>query len=297
MAKRSIWYYIQNIPANYWIFCFVAMAIILATFPLQFPIQVEAQTRLYYEYIENIPKGSVVLYAFDGKGNRISVLTHTDTAPLFHLFQVPGIKLVIFSSIPDGATGWDLLMRTMDSLYPALKAKKTYGVDYVYLGYISGQEAAFTAICSNLRSTVSTDYYGTPLNDLPLMVHGNPKTGGPINDYTAYYFVNLPGTTTILHPAFIRVFGATYNIPIVANIIMMSYGMLSAYIPQYIKMYFIWETAAQYESLTKIYTPNYQIYVSLGIGSLFLAVFMILVPIAGYMERREVKRMKYVEAK
>jgi hypothetical protein len=46
---------------------------------------------------------------------------------------------------------------------------KVYGIDYVHLGYVAGFESAFAAFCRDVRGTVSVDYYGTPIDNLPIM--------------------------------------------------------------------------------------------------------------------------------
>jgi hypothetical protein len=52
-------------------------------------------------------------------------------------------------------------------------AQKTYGEDWVFLGYITGGESAIAQLASNMRSVYPTDSFGTPLDDISMMQNVN----------------------------------------------------------------------------------------------------------------------------
>ena len=49
------------------------------------------------------------------------------------------------------------------------KGDKKYGVDYVVLPYVAGGETAVAALASSIHDLITEDYYGSPLQTLPLM--------------------------------------------------------------------------------------------------------------------------------
>jgi hypothetical protein len=68
----------------------------------------------------------------------------------------------------------------MQWLFPRFfpEAFDTYGTQWVNLGFVAGDETALAAISRDIRSVISSDFFGTPIDDLPLM------TG--INDYSHF---------------------------------------------------------------------------------------------------------------
>jgi hypothetical protein len=46
---------------------------------------------------------------------------------------------------------------------------KVYGEDYVHLGYVAGFESAYASFCRNVKASISQDFYGNPIEDLPMM--------------------------------------------------------------------------------------------------------------------------------
>jgi hypothetical protein len=50
---------------------------------------------------------------------------------------------------------------------------KVYGEDYVHLGYVAGFESAYAAFCRDVKAVIKQDYFGTPIEDLPMMADFN----------------------------------------------------------------------------------------------------------------------------
>ncbi|MFP4457770.1 MAG: hypothetical protein ACLFPS_08935 [Clostridia bacterium] len=46
---------------------------------------------------------------------------------------------------------------------------RVYEEDYVHLGYLAGEETAISAMDQNLKKAYSTDFYGTPTEELPVL--------------------------------------------------------------------------------------------------------------------------------
>ncbi len=65
-------------------------------------------------------------------------------------------------------------------------AGKVYGEDYVFLGYITGGEAAITQLAGDMRSVYPQDHFGTDLDDIPMMAYTNQwqDIAGVLSSYT-----------------------------------------------------------------------------------------------------------------
>ena len=99
-------------------------------------------------------------------------------------------KIILFSTYIEGPIAYEHLMGEIE---PYSRYEADYGVDYVYLGYIAGGEAAVAALANDIKSVFSSDYYGTPINYIPIMVGINSANDiqlvlstGP-DDYYYYY--------------------------------------------------------------------------------------------------------------
>jgi hypothetical protein len=80
-----------------------------------------------------------------------------------HLFE-KDIKVIAAAL---WAPGPPLAQRVFDDLAP--KYGKVYGEDYVNLGFKEGREAVMLSVAEDLRRTFPRDYYGTPLDSLPML--------------------------------------------------------------------------------------------------------------------------------
>ncbi len=132
--------------------------------PLGLPIEISEYPRKTYDFIESLEPGSIVAISYDvGPGDR------QDAAPaindvLRHVIRNPNVRAVVWSISPNGPMLWE------EAIADATKEGQEYGIDYVYLGYIPGEETASLAIATNTWDAFnSRDAYGTPFSELPLM--------------------------------------------------------------------------------------------------------------------------------
>ncbi len=297
MAKTDILDYLQNINYKVLIGFMIIFSVIAMEATLVAPIEVHSDVKTFYDYVDAIPAGSVFLFDCSGNiANRVTILTATrGHGPLLlHLFNKPGIKILIFSITAEGPVNWDLFTRVVDSSFPGLLEKKKYGTDYVYLGYIAGAESAINAIGTNIRGVVSSDYYGTPLDSLPMMATGNPNTGGPINDASAFYAVNFGYWSAAGIQMYARQFGDSFHIPIIyPGVSAGEWGVSAPYYPKYIVRYFLGEMVAEYEALTKLYTLNYKLYATQHYFSAVFVALLVGVNVVWFISTRR-KRVEAV---
>lgn len=148
-----------------WIFLAMGIAVAL---PLFLRLGLEPKTtppvRAYYDFIESLPEGSKVLCSFDYDPGSLAELNPMCHATLRHLMErkIKPIIITLWSTAPA------LMERNVNRVCRDEYGKE-YGTDYVYLGLKEGREAVMVAMGRSIRATFPQDFYGTPVNDIPLM--------------------------------------------------------------------------------------------------------------------------------
>ena len=148
-----------------WIFLIIAAVVIVPLiFPVGLPIRPTDTTKNVYDAIEKLPAGSKVLLSVE-----YSPSTRPENHPmtisiLRHLFK-NNHKVFITCLWPDGQ------FMAQDAINQVAKQEfnKTYGVDYVFLGFRPGNEAVVKGIVSNLRKLYTVDVYQKKIDEIPLM--------------------------------------------------------------------------------------------------------------------------------
>jgi hypothetical protein len=148
-----------------WIYLAVAMAVIIPLFlPIKMPLGITPEAQQLYDAVEALPEGSVVMLTFDYYASTVAETRPMSIAALHHMFR-KNLKVITMTTIPLGGPSMaDRTMKEMGDLY-----HKTYGVDYVNLGYKANYTAVLLGMGSSIESIYPSDYYGTPLPQLPLM--------------------------------------------------------------------------------------------------------------------------------
>ena len=148
-----------------WIFLIIAVVVIVPLiFPVGLPIRPTDTTKNVYDSIEKLPAGSKVLLSVE-----YSPSTRPENHPmtisiLRHLFK-NNHKVFITCLWPDGQ------FMAQDAINQVAKQEfnKTYGIDYVFLGFRPGNEAVVKGIVSNLRKLYTVDVYQKKIDEIPLM--------------------------------------------------------------------------------------------------------------------------------
>ena len=190
----------QNIPREILYILLIISMIIPLLSPLGLPVPITIQTRSLHESLLTLEEGDVMLFFVDWGAGSISIHQPGAVAVSHQVIQ-RGAKLVYISTNAEGPLMYERML--VEKLQPILdNAGYEYGEDYVYLGYVAGAETALAAIASNIRTAFTEDYYGTPLDDIPLM-----QTVQGYADYT------MVSTFTMGSPeSFVRQFNTQYNI-------------------------------------------------------------------------------------
>jgi len=193
-----------------WIFLVMLVAM---SFPLivhmKLPVRASPEARGFYENIEKLQAGDVVYLASDYDPGGKAELDPMLLAVLDRLFQ-KNVKIV-------GATLWPAGSPLLERAYKAEAPKynKVYGVDYVHLGFKEGKENVMVQLGKSIREVFPVDYYGTPLDSLPLMHSGlNGKPIDKLNDTKLLVNISIgyPGTKE-----WVQQVRSRFNLPMISG--------------------------------------------------------------------------------
>jgi hypothetical protein len=148
-----------------YIFLLVALAVI---FPLVIPMKLPTIPGKYtvklYDFIDQIPPQSQpVLIAADYSPSMMPELQPMLEAVIRHCFAKK-IRVMILTLDPNGAA---LSEAALKKIAPEHGAQN--GKDYVFLGFKPGNALVIMSIGENFRQAFPTDFYGVPLDSLPMM--------------------------------------------------------------------------------------------------------------------------------
>ncbi|MEM3948837.1 MAG: hypothetical protein QXM76_04520 [Zestosphaera sp.] len=179
----------------------IAALIYPLTYPLGIPLSISGRTVQVYDYVKNLKPGCHVYMEIYYEVAARGELEPAVAALAKQLFD-KGCKIVFGSLISTGPIAFSLLRSTAADIFDA----KTYGVDYVYLGYVSGQEAAATSLAKSIKGTVSVDNYGNRIETLPLMKE--------IDKATDFELVIIASSGTDTFNWYVRQWYTPYNVPL-----------------------------------------------------------------------------------
>jgi len=145
----------------------IAVTVFLLFRPLFLPMKIGFQTQDFYNHIEALQPGQVVVYSSDtGPSDFLGGRRDIYKAVINHLIE-KNVKIIFH---PTGAA-WS----GATELYKQLTDLRTltYGTDYVFLPYVSGEEMAWASFAADMKGFYKTDVYGATLSSLPIMADIN----------------------------------------------------------------------------------------------------------------------------
>ncbi len=145
------------------IYLLIAIAIIIPLFfPMYLPVPVSREVKSIYDYINNLGPSDVIILSEDFDASTMAELQPMFDAVLRHAF-LRDVKVLITAAFPTGA---GLAYRSVKRI--AEEYEKENGRDYIFLGYKPGFGIAVQMMGIDIQKAYPTDYFGTPLRDLPL---------------------------------------------------------------------------------------------------------------------------------
>jgi hypothetical protein len=146
------------------IFLSVALAVAVPLLrPLGFPVQVSEEVRSFYRELEPLEEGDIILLAFDYEGDVMAELNPMSEAVLNHVLP-KGVRIVALTTYAGGTGIAERILNEAAETYG-----KTYGEDYVFLGYNPDWSGTILRLGESFRATYPTDQYATRTTEIPLM--------------------------------------------------------------------------------------------------------------------------------
>lgn len=157
--------FLKNLDRR-WIFLLMFLAVAIPIlFQVRFPEKATGLAQNVFDEIEKLREGDPVLLAFDFDPASEGELGPMATAFVRHCCEKK-LKMYFMALWPVGPQMIDdTVTRVITSDFPHLK----YGVDYVNLGFKSGNEGVIKVIVTDLRQLYTTDSKGTSIDNIPMM--------------------------------------------------------------------------------------------------------------------------------
>jgi len=156
--------YLTKIPRRI-IFLTIALAVAIPLIiPIGIPVNVMPQSRKLFEAIDSLNSESKpVLISCDFDPQSLPELYPMLLAISRQCFA-KNIRVIIMALWPQGTGMVEMALDELSTEYT-----KENGVDYAFLGYKFGVAAVLLGMGENISGVFPVDYYGTPLDSIPLM--------------------------------------------------------------------------------------------------------------------------------
>jgi len=149
-----------------WIFLSIGVVVILfLLLPITLPVDVTPESQGVYDTIETLPEGSPIIVALDFDPPSKPELEPMALALIRHCFR-KNLKVVAMGL---WITGAPLIEQDINQVKANGFSDKKYGEDYVNLGVKVGGYVVVNTMARSIRDAFPTDYYQTPLEQLPMM--------------------------------------------------------------------------------------------------------------------------------
>ncbi len=153
----------DKILPRHWVFLglFVSIGIAMGA-GIRVDSPVTPETQRMYDYIENLPEGSILVVSFDHEASSLPEIRPISLVLLRHAFAKKH-RLVGIALLAEGtAIGYRMMEET------AREYDRDYGTDYMFLGFKPQYIAAILSMAESVEATFPEDYLGRPYRDLPL---------------------------------------------------------------------------------------------------------------------------------
>jgi hypothetical protein len=255
---------------------FIALAFPILN-PVILPMAIQGYSQQAFDFSDSIPEGSIVI--FEGG---LTAATYPQGGPgmvvqIYHMLT-KGVK-VIFFSIGTEQTVWTMtaIETALDKLPAGTPAEN--GVNWVHLGYIAGGEAGTGSLVNDIRGTVQADYFGTPIDDIPLLEG--------VNDASSFSAVLWWGGSEGSMPYGIRQISVPFDIPITGMCTTNEVPNFSPYISagQLQGIFGGVRGSAEYEYLLKLPGPALGQAMATNFGGLLWMIMVILGNVLYFIKR------------
>jgi hypothetical protein len=146
------------------IFLVIALAVALPIIlPLNLPIGGSREADDYFDEMEALEAGDVIIFSFDYEPDTMAELDPMSIATLLHAFR-QDVRVIALTNY---AGGPGIAERILGET--AQEFGKQYGTDYVFLGYNPDWSATMLRMGESIKRTFPTDHYRTSSDEIPLL--------------------------------------------------------------------------------------------------------------------------------
>ena len=147
-----------------WVYLVIGVVVVVtAIWSFAVPLYVTPEARSVYDFVESLVPGEVLMIGVDYDPAALAELhpmSYTITRQCF----AKDVKLLLVCLHQNGPGMVEQVVAQVAEEYD-----KVNGIDYVYLGYKPYPGITILAMGQNFRIPFPEDYYGTPLDSLPMM--------------------------------------------------------------------------------------------------------------------------------
>jgi hypothetical protein len=168
-AQRTNFYEkILNLDRR-WIFLVIlVIALIFYKLTIPMPIKITQQTQSFYNEIEQLKPGDIVHITADYTLSVVPEIYPMHRAVVRRLLE-KDVKIVACALWTEGVPLIDRAHNEISAELEKEGKRKTYGEDYVNLGYKSGNDVVMTRLGTSFADTFPLDARGNPVAQIPLM--------------------------------------------------------------------------------------------------------------------------------
>lgn len=271
------------------VFLYIGIAVTLPLFmSLTQKIKVSPEVKILYENVSQLPPGSRVLISFDYDPPSAPELQPMAESFIRYCF-LNDLKVIVMGLWPQGPLQANqAINRILEE--DAIQAKNLqYGVDYVNLGFQTGNEFVIQRMGSDFKSMFATDVNGTTYDDLPLVK--NVKNFSNI-DFSLNLSAGYPGTIEWVQVAVDR-----YGLKMAAGNTAVQAPQVYPYLrsTQLKGLLGGMSGAAEFESVVEMPDKGTKFMLSQSFAHMIVIAFIIIGNVAFFMSGRK-NRLKKKEA-
>jgi hypothetical protein len=212
-----MWEKLLSVPREIVMTLVLIAMIIPAINPLGLPLMTGQMAQDWYNAVDDLPEGSVILFDIGyGSGGYPSLGPGNIAA--FHQMFEKGHILVIMSTSLEGSMMYPLIM---DGVKPESNYGAVYGEDYIYLGYIAGEQTAMAGVLGDVKAIVTNDYNNNPISSYSIMDDINEP-----EDYDIIAYITTAGGTA---EGWVYQASGQYDLPILGGCLSMMTTSIKPY--------------------------------------------------------------------
>jgi hypothetical protein len=267
-------HFLETIPTWIYFLIIVGAMCYIQIYPLGLPVPITQLSRDTYAAVDALNEGDIILMD-QGYGAGTIASHEPGFVAVFKHAMKKGAKVVMVSTSVEAPLLFEQALRKIN---PESKGY-VYGEDYIHFGYLSGGEAAYSAVLEDFTQTYTADYQDTPLSQLPI----TEELGRPTwQNIDLVYIMSAGGDVC---EGWIRQSAVRFDIPMIQQPLEMMVPTILPYYPVNCQGILNGGIgAAEYEVISGFPGDAVKLSDMLSMGGLVVLIFLIVGNIGFYMK-------------